>query len=61
MVHVGDAGAYRIEGLKWAHQCASWKDIDLDAVARGGGNRLRQANSAGVKARHIFRPIGNHF
>ena len=60
MVHVGDAGAYRIEGLEWAHQRAGWKDIDLDAVAGRGGNRLGETDGAGVQARHIFRPVGYH-
>ena len=35
VIHVGDAGPDRVEGLERAHQCAGRKDLDLDAPAAG--------------------------
>ena len=53
MVHVGDAGPYRIEGLERPHQRAGRKHLDLDAPAGGGADGLRKADRAGVQARHV--------
>jgi hypothetical protein len=60
MIHVGDAGPYRVEGFERAHQCAGRKNLDLDAAAGRIADRLREANRAGLKARRTFRPIGHH-
>ena len=50
VIHVGDTGPYRVEGFERAHKRAGRKHLDLDAPAGRGADRLRETNSAGLKA-----------
>jgi hypothetical protein len=43
-----------------AHERAGRKNLDLDAAAGRGTDRLRKTNGAGVKARQSFGPVGHH-
>jgi hypothetical protein len=60
VIHVGDTGAYRVEGFEWAHERAGRKNLDLDAAASGDADHLRQPNRASVKARRTVGPVGYH-
>ena len=61
MEHVGDAGAYGIEGFEWTHQRAGRKDFDFDAAGGGNADHLRQTHRVGVEARRVCGPVGDHF
>jgi hypothetical protein len=60
MEHVGDAGAYCIEGFEWTHQRAGRKDLDFDAAGCRNTDRLRQTHGVGVEARRVCGPVGHH-
>jgi hypothetical protein len=60
MIDVGNTGPYRVKGLERAHQRAGRKYLDLDATAGRGADRLRETNSAGMKTRCPFGPVGHH-
>ena len=60
MIHVGDTGADRVEGLERAHERAGGKNLDLDASTGRGTDRLRETNGAGLKARQTFGPVRHH-
>ena len=60
VIHVGDAGPDRVEGLERAHQRAGRKNLDLDAAAGRGADRLRETDRAAVKARRTLGPVGHH-
>jgi hypothetical protein len=60
VIHVGDTGFYRVEGLERAHERPGWKNLDFDAATGRGADRLRQTNRARVKARRSFGPVGHH-
>ena len=59
MIHISDAGADRVEGLKWANERAGRKNLDVDASCGRGANPLRQTSCACLKTRAPGNP-GSH-
>jgi len=47
LVHVSDAGTYRVEGLERAYKGAGRKYLDLDASIAGGVDRLCETDCTG--------------
>ena len=60
MIHVGDTGADRVEGFERTHEGASRKHLDADTIAGHLADRSRQADRAGLQARHRLGPVGRH-
>jgi hypothetical protein len=60
MIHVSDAGTYRVEGFERANERTGRKHLDLDAAIGRNADRLRKTNCAGVKTRRTFGPVGHH-
>src|SRR5262249_31953106 len=60
VIHVGHAGADRIEGLERTDELTGRKDFDINAPGAGVSNALREPDRTSLQTRHVSGPVGHH-
>src|SRR5262249_17496836 len=60
VIHIGDASTYCVESFKWANERSGQKNLNFDAAASCGANRLGEPNCTWVEAGQAFGPVGDH-